>query len=198
VRASGTIVLGHRESSILFSYLSPRGEPIGYAVDLCTLVVEAIGEEVGRTLAIRWQPVTAESRIAAVASGQIDGMRLDHQQPRAAEAGELLADLLRLGDQAAGEEGLADPLVPRPRRQEGGGDRGHDEREDDARAGGEVQDRPRPERRGDHAASFALLTAGAVDAFASDDVLLYGLVAQNRVQGEYLVVGEFLSYDPTA
>ena len=48
----------------------------------------------------------------------------------------------------------------------------------------------------DHAASFALLTGGAVDAFASDDVLLYGLVAQNRVQGEYLVVGEFLSYDP--
>ena len=48
----------------------------------------------------------------------------------------------------------------------------------------------------DHAASFALLTAGAVDAFASDDVLLYGLVAQNRVQREYLVVGEFLSYDP--
>jgi glutamate/aspartate transport system substrate-binding protein len=72
VRASGTIVLGHRESSIPFSYLSPRGEPIGYAVDLCKLVVEAIGEEVGRTLAIRWQPVTAESRIAAVASGQVD------------------------------------------------------------------------------------------------------------------------------
>jgi glutamate/aspartate transport system substrate-binding protein len=48
----------------------------------------------------------------------------------------------------------------------------------------------------DHAASFALLTGGAVDAFATDDVLLYGLLAQNNVQGEYLVVGDFLSYDP--
>jgi len=48
----------------------------------------------------------------------------------------------------------------------------------------------------DHAASFALLAGGAVDAFATDDVLLYGLLAQNKVQGEYLVVGDFLSYDP--
>ncbi len=48
----------------------------------------------------------------------------------------------------------------------------------------------------DHAASFALLQSGAVDAFATDDVLLYGLVAQNKAQDEYVVVGDFLSYDP--
>jgi hypothetical protein len=50
----------------------------------------------------------------------------------------------------------------------------------------------------DHAASFALLTAGAVDAFASDDVLLYGWWRRTGLQGEYCVVGEFLSYDPYA
>jgi glutamate/aspartate transport system substrate-binding protein len=48
----------------------------------------------------------------------------------------------------------------------------------------------------DHAASFALLQSGAVDAFATDDVLLYGLVAQNNARDEYVVVGDFLSYDP--
>jgi glutamate/aspartate transport system substrate-binding protein len=48
----------------------------------------------------------------------------------------------------------------------------------------------------DHAASFALLASGAVDAFATDDVLLYGLLAQHRAQGEYTVIGDFLSYDP--
>jgi ABC-type amino acid transport substrate-binding protein len=41
-----------------------------------------------------------------------------------------------------------------------------------------------------------LLTSGQVDAFATDDVLLYGLLAQNKAQGEYVVTGEFLSYDP--
>jgi glutamate/aspartate transport system substrate-binding protein len=50
----------------------------------------------------------------------------------------------------------------------------------------------------DHAASFAMLTAGEVDAFATDDVLLYGLLAQNRRQADYVVTGEFLSYDPYA
>jgi glutamate/aspartate transport system substrate-binding protein len=48
----------------------------------------------------------------------------------------------------------------------------------------------------DHAESYAELAAGKADAFATDDVLLYGLLAQNRTQKEFQVVGEFLSYDP--
>jgi glutamate/aspartate transport system substrate-binding protein len=48
----------------------------------------------------------------------------------------------------------------------------------------------------DHAASFAMLAAGQADTFATDDVLLYGLIAQNNVQADYVVTGEFLSYDP--
>ena len=50
----------------------------------------------------------------------------------------------------------------------------------------------------DHAQSYAQLEAGKADAFATDDVLLYGLVAQHKAQNQYQVVGEFLSYDPTA
>jgi glutamate/aspartate transport system substrate-binding protein len=48
----------------------------------------------------------------------------------------------------------------------------------------------------DHAQSYAELAAGKADAFATDDVLLYGLVAERKAQKEYQVVGEFLSYDP--
>jgi glutamate/aspartate transport system substrate-binding protein len=48
----------------------------------------------------------------------------------------------------------------------------------------------------DHAESFALVVAGKADAFATDDVLLYGLIASNNQQRNYHVVGEFLSYDP--
>jgi glutamate/aspartate transport system substrate-binding protein len=48
----------------------------------------------------------------------------------------------------------------------------------------------------DHAASFRMLAAGQADAFATDDVLLYGLLAQNNAQSEFAVVGDFLSYDP--
>ncbi len=38
--------------------------------------------------------------------------------------------------------------------------------------------------------------AGKVDAFATDDVLLYGFIALNRAQDRLTVVGDFLSYDP--
>jgi len=48
----------------------------------------------------------------------------------------------------------------------------------------------------DHEESYRMLTAGKADAFATDDVLLYGLLAQHRSQGQFKVVEEFLSYDP--
>jgi glutamate/aspartate transport system substrate-binding protein len=48
----------------------------------------------------------------------------------------------------------------------------------------------------DHADSYAQLVAGKVDAFATDDVLLYGFIALNRAQDQLTVVGDFLSYDP--
>ena len=51
---------------------------------------------------------------------------------------------------------------------------------------------------GDTATQALQLQAGQVDAFATDDVLLYGLVAQAKAQAQYAVVGDFLSYDPYA
>jgi glutamate/aspartate transport system substrate-binding protein len=50
----------------------------------------------------------------------------------------------------------------------------------------------------DHAAALAQLMAGQADAFATDDVLLQGFVAQRGLRGQYVVVGELLSYDPYA
>ena len=197
VRASGTITIGHREASIPFSYLSARGEPIGYSIDLCKLLVEAIGDELGRTPTIRWQPVTSESRIAAVTSGQVDiecgstTNNVERQKvvsfsPTIFVSGTKL--LVKQGSPIRSYRDLAGKKV--------------------AVTAGTTNEKTLRELAAkfkidmvlsvaaDHAASFALLASGAVDAFATDDVLLYGLVAQNKVQGDYLVVGDFLSYDP--
>ncbi len=48
----------------------------------------------------------------------------------------------------------------------------------------------------DHAESFADVESGRADAFATDAVLLYRLIAQNKAKAKYQVIGEFLSYDP--
>jgi glutamate/aspartate transport system substrate-binding protein len=50
----------------------------------------------------------------------------------------------------------------------------------------------------DHQHSFDMLKSGAADAFATDDALLYGLVAASKSGATYHVVGDFLSYDPYA
>src|SRR5688500_4653701 len=59
VRAASAITLAYRESSVPFSYLSPKKEPIGYSIELCKKLAEAIGEAVGRELALKWLAVTS-------------------------------------------------------------------------------------------------------------------------------------------
>ena len=48
----------------------------------------------------------------------------------------------------------------------------------------------------DHGQSFAEIVSGKAEAFALDDVLLYGLIAQNKAKNAFTVLGDFLSYDP--
>ena len=60
-KASGVVAVGYRDASIPFSYVTGAGEPIGYSIDLCKMLVDAIGEAVGRDLAIKWVPVTSDA-----------------------------------------------------------------------------------------------------------------------------------------
>ena len=198
-RDSGSITLAYRASSIPFSYLSPRGEPIGYSIDLCKLLVDAISEEIGRTIAIKWQPVTPESRIASIASGQSDlecGSTTSNLERRKLVA--FSPTIFVSGTKLLVKKGSS----IRSFRDLGG-------KKVVVTAGTTNEAAMREIARkfkldfvlltaADHAASFAMLTAGEVDAFATDDVLLFGLLAQNKRQGDYAVTGEFLSYDPYA
>ncbi|MGE3147229.1 MAG: amino acid ABC transporter substrate-binding protein, partial [Pseudorhodoplanes sp.] len=73
IKATGTITLGHRESSVPFSYYDGKQRAVGYAMDLCGRVVEAVKQELKLTkLDVRLIPVTPANRIALVASGAID------------------------------------------------------------------------------------------------------------------------------
>ena len=196
-RESGSLTLGYRESSIPFSYLSARGEPIGYSIDLCKLLVDAIGAAVDRELTIRWQPVTPQTRLDAVVSGQVDlecGSTTNNieRQKRVAFSPTMFVSgtklLVKKDSRIKSFRNLPGKTVA-------------------VTAGTTNEQTLRDLARkfkldfalqvaADHAASFELLTSGQADAFATDDVLLYGLLAQNRRQGEFVVTGEFLSYDP--
>ena len=197
VKDTGVITLGYRESSIPFSFLNIRKHPIGYAMDLCQAIVEAVEEELGEELTVKLKPVTSESRIPALLAGEIDlecGSTTNNtaRQKQVAfspiffVAGTKL--MVKRGAGIASYRDLAGKTVAVT-----------------AGTTNEAAIRALSDKQKlgirivtgrDHAESFGFLTAGKVEAFATDDVLLYGLLATSKIGADYMVVGDYLSYDP--
>ncbi len=73
LRQSGVVTIAFRESIVPFSYLDANHQPIGYAIDLCTRVVEALRRELSLpALRVRYLPITSQDRIAVLTSGRAD------------------------------------------------------------------------------------------------------------------------------
>ena len=73
IKETGAITIGYRESSIPFSYLDDKQQPIGYAMDLCMKVVDAVKAELKMpNLKVNLQPVTSRNRIPLLQNGTID------------------------------------------------------------------------------------------------------------------------------
>jgi glutamate/aspartate transport system substrate-binding protein len=73
IKETGAITLGFRDSSIPFSYLDDNQKPIGYAMDICYKIVEAVKKELKLDkLEVKLNPVTSSTRIPLLANGTID------------------------------------------------------------------------------------------------------------------------------
>ena len=73
IKETGAITLGYRESSIPFSYLDDSQKPVGYAMDICYKVVEAVKKELELDkLEVKLNPVSSSARIPLMANGTID------------------------------------------------------------------------------------------------------------------------------
>lgn len=73
IRDTQTIRIAYREASVPFSYLDADKKPVGYAIDLCLKIAEAVRRELKlQHLNIRYLPVTPSTRIAAMVEGQAD------------------------------------------------------------------------------------------------------------------------------
>jgi glutamate/aspartate transport system substrate-binding protein len=198
IRDTGTITLGYRESSLPFSYLNKRAQPIGYSLDLCREIVEETATELdGMDIKIALAPVTAADRLAKVESGAIDlecgstTSNLQRQKEVAFSpiffvAGTKLMVLKSstitsyrdlAGKTAVVTVGTTNEAALRTLS-------------DKQKLGINIV------TARDHADSFGMLAAGKADAFATDDVLLYGIIATEPRARGMKVVGEYLSYDP--
>ncbi len=73
IKDTGVINIGYRDSSIPFSYLDDNQKPIGFAIDICLKIVEAVKKELKLDkLATEFNPVTSSTRIPLLANGTID------------------------------------------------------------------------------------------------------------------------------
>jgi glutamate/aspartate transport system substrate-binding protein len=73
IKETGAITLGYRDSSIPFSYLDDNQKPVGYAMDICYKIVEAVKKELKLDkLEVKLNPVTSATRIPLLANGTID------------------------------------------------------------------------------------------------------------------------------
>ena len=199
IAEAGEIVLGHRESSVPFAYLDENQKPIGYSMDLCMKVVEAVEEAVGKDLNVRYVPVNPKTRIALMANGTIDlecgstTNNLTRQEqveylPVTFITGTKI--LTRVGNGIEDVSGLEGKTI--------------------ALAQGTTNERAikaAVEAMGlnvdilpvrDHAEGMLALETDRVDAYSTDHILLFGLIAKSKTPEAFHVVGDFLSYDPYA
>src|SRR5947207_15997213 len=73
IKDSGSITIGHRDASIPFSYYDDKQQPVGYAMDLCHRIVDAVKTELKLPkLETKYQLVTSANRIPLMANGTID------------------------------------------------------------------------------------------------------------------------------
>lgn len=195
----GSIVLGHRESSVPFAYLDENQTPIGYSIDLCMAVVAAVEETLDTELEVRFVPVTPQTRIALMANGTIDlecGSTTNNLTRQ--EQVEYLPITFITGTQImtrtdSGINGIDDLEGKRIGLAQGTTNERAILREMEAR-GLDIDILPVR----DHAEGMLALETDRVDAYSTDHILLYGLIEKSRTPEEFTVVGDFLSYDPYA
>ncbi len=199
ITESGEIVIGHRESSVPFAYLDENQQPIGYSMDLCMKIVEAVEGELGKELSVKYVPVNPKTRIALMANGTIDlecgstTNNLTRQQqveylPTTFITGTKILTRKDSGINSVNDlEGKAIALAQ--------GTTNERAIKAAVEAAG-IDVKILPVR--DHAEGMLSLETDRVDAYSTDHILLFGLISKSKTPDDFTVVGDFLSFDPYA
>src|SRR5499426_2885736 len=195
INDSGVVRIGHRENSPPFAFVDPGGKPVGYALDLCDVVVEEIAAELGKDVTVTYRPVTPENRFDLLTSGEID-----------LECGSTTNNAERRKNVAFSPTMFVTGTKLLVRRDSGIRSMRDLQGKTVVLTRGTVQFETIPklaERQklaikfvfaSDHKESFQVLASGNADAFANDDVQLYGMLADTKTTAQYGVVGDFLTY----
>lgn len=200
VKDSGSITMGIRESSFPLSYLDASQKPIGYHIDICNRIVDAVKKQLNMpNLKVTTQPVTSQNRIPLVSNGTVDlecgstTNNLDRQKQVAFAPTTYVTEVRMAVKKASGITSLSQ-LGGKPVATTTG-----TTSVQLIRANEKGKNLDFKEVYGkDHADSFLMLESDRAVAFVMDDNLLLGLIANSKAPQDYAVVGEPLSVEPIA
>ena len=198
IRDTGTIKIGHRDASVPFSYLDDSQKPIGYGVDICLKIADAVKANLKlRNLKVEFVPVTSQTRIPVLTGGNIDlecgstTNSVERQKQVAFAPTYFMTGTKIVVKKSSGIKGYDDLKGKTVVFTQGTtNERAMKAYNDEKKLG--INFIPAK----DHAESFLTVDTGRAVAFPMDDIILYGLIANARNPGDFVVVGDFISDDP--
>ena len=198
VKSSGTFTIGHRDASIPFSFYDDKQKPIGYSIDLCMKVVDAVKKNLGLAqLNVQYQLVTSANRIPLLANGTVDiecGSTTNNadRQKQVAYAPTTFVTANRIVyKKTSGIKKFAD-LKGKTLVSTAGTTNIKQVTELNAAQNLGIS----IVSANGHSESFLMVDTGRAAAFAMDNILLAGLVASAKTPADFEISSEALSVEP--
>ncbi len=198
IKDTGTITLGHRESSSPFSYYDDNQKVIGYAMDLCYRIVEAVQKELKMPkLAVKLNPVTSATRIPLIANGTVDlecGSTTNNleRQKQVAFTITHFVTANRFVSKVSSKLKTVDDLKGKTVVSTSGTTNIKQITEINAQKNLGMNILAAK----DHAEAFLSVETDRAAAFVMDDILLYSFVANAKSPKDYVISADALSVEP--
>jgi glutamate/aspartate transport system substrate-binding protein len=198
VKDSGTITIGYRDASIPFSYLDDNQKPIGYSMDLCYKIVDAVKATLKMpNLKVALQPVTSATRIPLIANGTVDmecGSTTNNieREQQVSFVVTTFVTANRLMSKAKSKMVNLEDLKGKTLVSTSGTSNLKQVTE----LNGTKNLGINIVTAADHPAAFQMVESDRAAAFAMDDILLYSLVAQSKNPADYYISTVQLSTEP--
>lgn len=200
LKQGGALVIAHRESSVPFSYLDAEKKPVGYAIDLCIKLADALRKNLGlRALPIQFKAVTPANRIATIEKHEADlecGSTTNNAERRQKVAFTVPHYITGARYMVRADSKLEELNQFEGRRLVS--TKGTTPQKAVEQANRERMLRIIMLEAPDHARAVEMVEKGEADGFVMDDVLLYGLIAGRPDPSRLKVVGKLLTIEPLA
>ena len=198
IKETGAVTLGHRESSVPFSYYDDKQQVVGYAMDLCNRIVDAVKSKLKLAkLDVNLNPVTSATRIPLIANGTVDlecgstTNNLEREKQVSFTITHFVTANRFVSKKAANFKTVED-LRGKTIVSTSGTTNIKQITEINAQKGLNLNILAAK----DHAEAFLMVETGRAAAFVMDDILLYSLVASSKAPGDYVISADALSVEP--